>query len=76
MINMINAIPAVETPMVVMTRRSLKRNDPREVLADSDICSFDGIDLSSGTSPAWVTVIRSGCFPSSTVSMFGEDVEC
>lgn len=75
MISMINAILAVETPMVVMTRRSLKRNDQREVLADSDTCSFDDIDWSFGTSPASVKVIRSGCFPSSTIFMFG-DVNC
>lgn len=74
-INMINVIFVVEILMVVMMRRSLKRNDQCEVLVDFDICLFDGIDWSFGMFLVWVMVIRSGCFFFLIVFMFG-DVEC
>lgn len=68
-IHMINERPAVKTPMVVTTRKSLKSSDHREMVAGAD-----DIGLSSGNSSVSVTVIRSGCFTSSTMlcsSMLG-----
>lgn len=60
MINMTNVIPAVETLMVVMTKKILKINGQRDILVDYDTCSFEGIDRSTEMSPVFVTVIGSG----------------
>lgn len=60
-IHMINETHAMQAQMIVMAKKSLKNNDHREMLTDSDSWSFaDDIDRSSGTCSVSVTVTRSG----------------